>query len=48
MSVMFGLQRKKNLHIWKGSINAERYKQVLEQHLLPSSGKALNISAGQS
>jgi len=25
-----------NLNIWKGSINAEMYKQVLEQHLLPS------------
>uniref|UniRef100_A0A9J7XYE4 Tc1-like transposase DDE domain-containing protein n=1 Tax=Cyprinus carpio carpio TaxID=630221 RepID=A0A9J7XYE4_CYPCA len=24
------------LHIWKGSINAERYIQVLEQHMLPS------------
>ncbi len=25
-----------SLHIWKGTINAERYIQVLEQHLLPS------------
>ncbi len=25
-----------NLHIWKGTINAERYIQVLEQHMLPS------------
>uniref|UniRef100_A0A9J8ARF6 Tc1-like transposase DDE domain-containing protein n=1 Tax=Cyprinus carpio carpio TaxID=630221 RepID=A0A9J8ARF6_CYPCA len=24
------------LHIWKGTINAERYIQVLEQHMLPS------------
>ena len=24
------------LHIWKGIINAEEYKEVLEQHLLPS------------
>jgi len=30
-----------NLHIWKGSINSERYVQVLEQHMLQSfSGKA--------
>ena len=37
-------------HIWKGSINAEEYTEVLEQHLLPSrqislSGKTLDISA---
>ena len=25
-----------NFHIWKGTINAERYIQVLEQHLPPS------------
>ncbi len=25
-----------SLHIWKGTINAERYIQVLEQHVLPS------------
>uniref|UniRef100_A0A8C1CAG7 Tc1-like transposase DDE domain-containing protein n=1 Tax=Cyprinus carpio carpio TaxID=630221 RepID=A0A8C1CAG7_CYPCA len=25
-----------SLHIWKGTINAERYIQVLEQHILPS------------
>ncbi len=25
-----------SLHIWKGTINAERYIQVLEQHTLPS------------
>ncbi len=25
-----------SLHIWKGRINAERYIQVLEQHMLPS------------
>ncbi len=25
-----------SLHIWKGTINAERYMQVLEQHMLPS------------
>ncbi len=25
-----------SLHIWKGTINAERYTQVLEQHMLPS------------
>ncbi len=25
-----------SLHIWKGTINAERYIQVLEQHMLPS------------
>ena len=25
-----------SLHIWKGTINAERYIQVLEQHLLAS------------
>ncbi len=25
-----------HLHIWKGTINAERYIQVLEQHMLPS------------
>uniref|UniRef100_A0A9J8CWP7 Transposase n=1 Tax=Cyprinus carpio carpio TaxID=630221 RepID=A0A9J8CWP7_CYPCA len=24
-----------SLHIWKGTINAERYIQVLEQHMLP-------------
>ena len=28
-----------NLHIWKGSINAERHKQVLEQHLFPARRK---------
>ena len=28
--------RMGSLHIWKGTINAERYIQVLEQHLLPS------------
>lgn len=26
-----------SLYIWKGSINAERYFQVLQQHMLPSS-----------
>ncbi len=25
-----------SLHIWKGTINAERYIQVLEQHMLPT------------
>ncbi len=25
-----------SLHIWKGTINAERYIQILEQHMLPS------------
>uniref|UniRef100_A0A9J7XE93 Uncharacterized protein n=1 Tax=Cyprinus carpio carpio TaxID=630221 RepID=A0A9J7XE93_CYPCA len=25
-----------SLHIWKATINAERYIQVLEQHMLPS------------
>ncbi len=25
-----------SLHIWKGTINAERYIRVLEQHMLPS------------
>ena len=25
-----------SLHIWKGTINAERYIEVLEQHMLPS------------
>ncbi len=25
-----------SLHIWKGTINAEKYIQVLEQHMLPS------------
>ncbi len=25
-----------SLHIWKGTINAERYIQVIEQHMLPS------------
>ncbi len=25
-----------SLHIWKGTINAERYIQVLEKHMLPS------------
>ncbi len=25
-----------SLHIWKGTINAERYIQVLEQHMFPS------------
>ena len=25
-----------NLHICKGTINAERYTQILEQHILPS------------
>ncbi len=25
-----------SLHIWKSTINAERYIQVLEQHMLPS------------
>ncbi len=25
-----------SLHIWKGTINAERYIQVLKQHMLPS------------
>uniref|UniRef100_A0A9J8BDR5 Transposase n=1 Tax=Cyprinus carpio carpio TaxID=630221 RepID=A0A9J8BDR5_CYPCA len=25
-----------SLHIWKGTINAERYIQVLEQHMLPA------------
>ncbi len=25
-----------NINIWKGTINAERYIQVLEQHMLPS------------
>ncbi len=25
-----------SLHIWKGTINTERYIQVLEQHMLPS------------
>ncbi len=25
-----------SLHIWKGTINVERYIQVLEQHMLPS------------
>ena len=24
-----------NLHIWKGTINAERYMQAFEQHVLP-------------
>lgn len=35
-------------HIWKVSINAETYIQVLEEHILPSfSGKALHVSARQ-
>uniref|UniRef100_A0AAY5KXH5 Tc1-like transposase DDE domain-containing protein n=1 Tax=Esox lucius TaxID=8010 RepID=A0AAY5KXH5_ESOLU len=25
-----------SLHIWKGTINADSYIQVLEQHMLPS------------
>ena len=25
-----------SLHVWKGTINAEKYIQVLEQHMLPS------------
>ena len=25
-----------NFHIWKGTINPKMYKQVVEQHLLPS------------
>ena len=25
-----------SLHVWKGNINAEKYIQVLEQHVLPS------------
>ncbi len=37
-----------SLHVMEGTMNAERYIKVLEQHLLPSiSGKALCISAGQ-
>ncbi len=36
-----------SLHTWKGTINAERYIQVLEQHMLPSrrslSGKTLHF-----
>uniref|UniRef100_A0A9J7YZN5 Tc1-like transposase DDE domain-containing protein n=1 Tax=Cyprinus carpio carpio TaxID=630221 RepID=A0A9J7YZN5_CYPCA len=30
-----------SLHIWKGTINAERYIQVLEQHMLPSRRRLL-------
>ncbi len=41
-----------SLHVLEGTMNAERYIKVLEQHMLPSrlhllSGKALCISAGQ-
>ncbi len=41
-----------SLHVLEGTMNAERYIKVLEQHMLPSkqrlfSGKALSISAGQ-
>ncbi len=41
-----------SLHVLEGTMNAERYINVLEQHILPSrwlsiSGKALCISAGQ-
>ena len=31
-----------NLHIWKGSISAERYIQVLEQHVFPYELACLN------
>jgi len=34
-------QKISDLLIWKGSINAERYKQVVEQHLLPSRRRLL-------
>ena len=39
-----------NLHIWQNTINAEKYIEVLEQHMLPFetmclSGKPLHISA---
>ena len=30
-----------SLHIWKGTINAERYIEVLEQHMLPSRRRLL-------
>ncbi len=40
-----------SLHVLKGTMNAERYIKVLEQHtplqMTPISGKALWISAGQ-
>ncbi len=40
-----------SLHVLEGTMNAERYIKVLEQHMLPSttsiSGKAMCISAGQ-
>jgi len=41
-----------SLHVLEGTMNAERYIKVLEQHMLPSRrhiflGKALCISAGQ-
>ncbi len=41
-----------SLHVLEGTMNAERYIKVLEQHMLPLqitsiSGKALCISAGQ-
>ncbi len=42
-----------SLHVLEGTVNAERYIKVLEQHMLPPpqttsiSGKALCISAGQ-
>ncbi len=41
-----------SLHVLEGTMNAERYIKVLEQHMLPSKrrlfqGKALCISAGQ-
>ncbi len=31
-----------SLHIWKGTINAERYIQVLEQHMLPIQTSSLS------
>uniref|UniRef100_A0A9J7ZU29 Tc1-like transposase DDE domain-containing protein n=1 Tax=Cyprinus carpio carpio TaxID=630221 RepID=A0A9J7ZU29_CYPCA len=33
-----------SLHIWKGTINAERYIQVLEQHMLPSRPHTVSIT----
>ncbi len=41
-----------SLHIWKGTINAEKYIQVLEQHMLPIqtsslSGKTLHFPTWQ-
>uniref|UniRef100_A0A3B4CB63 Transposase Tc1-like domain-containing protein n=1 Tax=Pygocentrus nattereri TaxID=42514 RepID=A0A3B4CB63_PYGNA len=35
-----------NLHICEGTINAERYKQVLEPHVLPRSGDQSTLEAG--